>query len=283
MNEKDLAQEQKTVETLQSLKATPARHPEQAAQGRKAFLAQAHQVSQQSVSIPLYQRLKNVFSQPQTQMRFSTLTIGVILSVLLLTFSSTAYAARLSKPDQPLYSFKLWLEDSRLSLTRQTDQQISLHMVFAEERLKELSAEGQVYSYTGADQALKNLSDHLAALRELLGEEQEDISQQDRLEKITQEYEKLEKHNKDQEQELEEADDEDASESRQEQIEEQEDRSDQDKDSDQKETESGADKDPEDDKSDEPDPTKGPEDDKPDEPDSSDDFDPTKTPKPDDD
>lgn len=304
MNDEELTQEHKTIQALQTLKETPPRDADQAALGRQAFLAQAQQISKQTVSISPFQRLINVFSQPKPQLRFSTLTIAIFLSVLLLTFSSSAYAARQSKPDQILYPFKLWLENSRLSLTRQTDRQIDLHLVFAEERLKELSTDAGVYSSSGIDQAMQNLSSHLEALRDLVGADQDDHSQQERLEAIQEKYEEIEKQKDDDRREDQKEDD--SPDSDKEQEEEQKDNPDE-GDDERKENEESEDdshsnsgKNSEDnidnsdddkpdqpsddsDADDEPDPTDEPDEDPTNEPDSSDDNDPTKTPKPDDD
>ncbi len=192
MNDREVNQDQETIQILQTLKETPPRDVDLAARGRQAFLAQAQQISDQPVSIPLFKRLIDGFSRPKVQMRFSTLTIGIILGVLLLTFSSSAYAARLSKPGQFLYPFKLWLEDSRMSLTKQTDQQIDLHLIYAEERLKELSAPDNTYPTSGIDLAIHNLSHHLDAVNSLMSEVESDDGQQERLDIILREYQQIE-------------------------------------------------------------------------------------------
>jgi len=192
MAEKDKTQEQETIQLLQALKETPPRDPEQAAQGRQAFLAQAQEISNQPVSITRFQRLISVFNQPRPQLRFSTLTIGLILAALLLTFSSTAIAARLSKPDQILYNYKLWLENSRLSLTTQPESQIDLHLVFAEERLKELAADSSGYSDLGVGRAVHNLTDHVKALQSLSDDDQVSDEQRERLDAILLQYDRYE-------------------------------------------------------------------------------------------
>lgn len=188
MAEKDKTQEQETIQLLQTLKEIPPRDPEKAAQGRQAFLSQAQEISKQPVSIPFFQRLTSVFNQPKSQLRFSTLTIGLILGFLLLTFSSSAIAARISKPDQPFYTYKLWLENSRLSLTSKSEKQIDLHLVFAEERLKELAEGSSDYSELGLDRAVHNLSDHVKALQSLLDEDQISDDQRERLDDILDQY-----------------------------------------------------------------------------------------------
>jgi len=220
MNDPEVNQEQKTIQILQTLKETPPRNVDVAARGRQAFLAQAQQISDQPVSIPFLKRLINGFSRPKVQMRFSTLTIGIILGVLLLTFSSSAYAARQSKPGQFLYPFKLWLEDSRMSLTKQTDQQINLHLIYAEERLKELSAPDNTYPTSGIDLAMHNLSHHLHAVNSLMSEVESDDGQQERLDMILLEYQQIE--NQEGDGELENLHDEDSSASGQDQSETQE-------------------------------------------------------------
>lgn len=189
MTKQENPQEQDTINLLQTLKETPARDPDQAARGRQAFLAQAAEMSAQPVSISLFQRLINVLVQPKPQRRFSTLTIGLMLGMLLLTFSSSAIAARLSKPDQAFYPYKLWLENSRLSLTTKPDNQIDLHLVFAEERLKELAEGFDGYSDEEAGRAILNLSDHIQALQGYVDDDRIPDEQQNRWDAILDQYE----------------------------------------------------------------------------------------------
>ena len=206
MNDKQTNRDKDTIEILQVLKETPPRDPDQAARGRKAFLAQAEQISAQPVSIPLFQRLIDSFTKPRIQMRFSTLTIGLILGVLFLTFTSSAVAARQSKPDQVLYPFKLWLENSRLSLTTQTEEKINLHLIFAEERLEELNTQGQTYSPSGIERAVNNLSSHLEAVRSIMGEDQDENGRRERLNSIEDQYKEFE-HDEEDEEKLEQDED----------------------------------------------------------------------------
>lgn len=189
MTKQENPQEQDTINLLQTLKETPARDPDQAARVRQAFLAQAAEMSAQPVSISLFQRLINVLVQPKPQRRFSTLTIGLMLGMLLLTFSSSAIAARLSKPDQAFYPYKLWLENSRLSLTTKPDNQIDLHLVFAEERLKELAEGFDGYSDEEAGRAILNLSDHIQALQGYVDDDRIPDEQQNRWDAILDQYE----------------------------------------------------------------------------------------------
>ncbi len=180
--------EQQITELLEELKTSPERDLEATAKGRMAFLAEADQLARQPVSISPIQRLINSFRKPQPRLRFSTFTIGFILAVLMLTFSSSVFAARNARPNQFLYPFKLWLETSRLSLTQRPESQINLRLEYAEERLAELEG----FSENLADPAIaitvNNYDDQIKAIEGLMETYEPESSQRERLERVKEEY-----------------------------------------------------------------------------------------------
>lgn len=143
MKEQYTKKDQETIEALEGLKNVPERPQEQIARGKAAFLAEAKRIQNQPVSISPFQRLINSLTQPQPKLRLSTLTISIFFAlVLLVSFSGSVYAARHSLPDQALYGYKLWLEDTRITITPKTATKINLHLDYAEERLREYEIMG---------------------------------------------------------------------------------------------------------------------------------------------
>ena len=180
--------QQEMIKILAELKETPARDPAAIEQGRAAFLEEADRLAHQTVSISPFQRLISGFSKPLPRLRFSTLTVAIILSVFLLTFSSSVYAARRSQPDQFLYPFKLWLENSRLSLTQKPGSQINLRLEYAEERLAELEGYSANLTDPALAAAINNYDRQITAIEELMQLHDLDSSQRERLEKVEEEY-----------------------------------------------------------------------------------------------
>jgi hypothetical protein len=184
----DQSYQHEMINILAELKDTPARDPVAIEQGRAAFLEEADRLSYQTVSISPLQRIISGFSMPQPRLRFSTLTVAIILSVFLLTFSSSVYAARRSQPDHFLYPFKLWLENSRLSLTQKPESQINLRLDYAEERLAELEGFSNKLADPALAAAIDNYDRQITAIEELIQLHDLDSSQRERLEKVVEEY-----------------------------------------------------------------------------------------------
>ncbi len=183
--------DQEMIELLQTLKDTPERPVARARQGRAAFLAEVQEVSKSPVSISPFQRLINRWTQPTPRLRLSTLTIAIILSFVFLSVSSSVYAARHALPDQTLYPFKLWLEDSRLALTTSSDKQIDLHLDYAQERLEEATAMQASHAGLSLDQIYSNFQHHVDEAGSLLAEHEHDEALSDRLDEILNEYDHL--------------------------------------------------------------------------------------------
>lgn len=211
----------KLNQAFEELKAVPDRDPATVQANRAAFLQEAHQFSQQPVSNTWFARLIDNYRLTHTRTQFSTLTIGILLAALMLTFSSSVYAARKSAPNQFLYPLKLWLEDSRLGLTSDPHEQIDLRLDYAEERLKEIEG----YTGESADPelaaALQNFDDHYLILG---GAVDLDDVQEQRWEEIQEQYQFIHSEDEEDKEDEEAEDQEDKSEN-------QEDQSDQDENS----------------------------------------------------
>ena len=296
-------QEKEIIDALQAIKDVPERQQAQVERGRAAFLAEAKEISQQPVSISLFQRLINSFTQPKPQMRLSTLTVSIILvSALLVTFSGSVYAARYALPDQTLYPYKLWLEDRRLSITSQTDSQIDLHLAFADERLREYQELGIDLDDPLAERVFENYTHHIEDANELLATSGENDGHFDEIKDLEDRYEMIFDRDDDEEDDLEPSDDVDEdgfdeddkddgdSEDRLEDEEKtekksrkealnKEDKSGESSSDDDAESDSDKSDEPDDEKEDDPDDPDEP--DEPDEPDDETDDDPDKTPEPD--
>lgn len=208
MKDEFINQEKEIIDALQAIKDVPERQQAQVERGRAAFLAEAKEISQQPVSISLFQRLINSFTQPKPQMRLSTLTVSIILvSALLVTFSGSVYAARYALPDQPLYPYKLWLEDRRLSITSQTDSQIDLHLAFADERLREYQELGIDLDDPLADQVFENYTHHIEDANELLAASGEHDGHFSEIKDLEDRYQKIFDRDDDEDDDLEPSDD----------------------------------------------------------------------------
>lgn len=141
---------------------------------RQQFLAEVAQFRSQSVSAGRLVRLKEwiVHTLPQQlslpvsqwkeQRRMSILLIKatLIFGLIFGSVSSTAVLAANSLPDSPLYTLKLAMEQTRLTLTSQPGDQAELHLSLARVRTQEmaqLALAGKV-----SDQAtLTRLQQHL--------------------------------------------------------------------------------------------------------------------------
>jgi hypothetical protein len=185
MNDQYSSEEKETIEALQSIQDVPERPQAQIERGKAAFLAEAEAISSQPVSISPFQRLINSMTQPKPQLRLSTLTIAIIFAaVLLISFSGSVVAARRALPEQPLYPYKLWLEDQRLALTSSKDAQIDLHLDYAEERLREYQALERDSSDPVSTQILDDFYHHTTDVNQLISSSSRFDEQQARLQEL---------------------------------------------------------------------------------------------------
>jgi len=131
------------------------------------------------------------FTNGQPRLQFSTLTIGILLGILMLTFSSGVYAARKSSPNQFLYPVKLWLEDSRMAFTSSPHEQLDLRLEYAEERLNEIEDFSGKLTDPTLQSTLQNFDEQFSAIQALSGEQELDDVQQERIEKIQVQYQSI--------------------------------------------------------------------------------------------
>jgi hypothetical protein len=132
---------------LDSLQEMPARHPRAAAQGKARFLAEARSI-QETVSRSPFRRLSNWiatipffgFRKERSPMMTAISSIVLALAIMLGGGGITAYAAQDSLPDETLYPVKLFLEDTRYSLTTDPNAQVDILTSFANNRVDEIAA-----------------------------------------------------------------------------------------------------------------------------------------------
>ena len=188
---KQTNQQDPLFDMFDALKETPERDPARAAKGREQFLAQAKQISGQTVSVSWLSRLKDVFGPARPALQLSTLTIALVIGILLLGFSSSVVAARQAQPDQLLYPYRLWLEDQRLALTSNPESRLKLHLQYAEERLEELQAASASLDDPAYDRTTTNYDRQISAANDLLLQSQLNGSLKEKLESLDQTYREL--------------------------------------------------------------------------------------------
>jgi hypothetical protein len=127
---------------LQPLQEVPERDLDRAAAGRQAYL-QAAEVMQEPVSAARtgrHSRWRPTNRKERSPM-FSFARILIVLALALGgTGTTAAYASQSSLPGDPLYGVKLALEDLRLGLTRDPQQEVLLLEDLVEARLDEIGA-----------------------------------------------------------------------------------------------------------------------------------------------
>jgi len=184
-------QQDPLVDMFDALKETPERDPARTAKGREQFLAQAKQISGQTVSVSWLSRLKDVFGPARPALQLSTLTIALVIGMLLLGFSSSVVAAQQAQPDQFLYPYRLWLENQRQALTSNPESRVKLHLQYAEDRLEELHAASYTPGDPGYDRTTTNLDRQISAANTLLLQSQLNGSLKEKLVSLDEEYRDL--------------------------------------------------------------------------------------------
>lgn len=158
------------IEILDMLRDVPDRDPNRRAAGKAQFLAEANKISKKTVSISWFARLIDVSQSSIPNFRLGTLTIGLILGIFLLTFSTTSFA-RQAQPDQMLYPLKLWLEDLRVNTTFQSESIIELRLNNAEERLREIEQTQLDLSTPMLQNSISNFRFNMAEAARLIAED----------------------------------------------------------------------------------------------------------------
>jgi hypothetical protein len=136
---------------LELLKETPQRDPKFADQGKTHFLAEARTL-QGTISPNPMLRLKrwmsesfemavlnlNTYRKEHARMFKAISSILLVFAVLFGGSGVTAYAAQDSLPNSFLYPVKLFLEDTRYTLTSSPESQVNLLVTFANNRVDEI-------------------------------------------------------------------------------------------------------------------------------------------------
>ena len=134
-------------EFLEVLQEVPERDRRAAARGRAKFIAEAQSL-QAAVSPSSFQRLNHwIATKPikrilkeRSAMKTAIASILLALAILVGGGGITAYAAQDSLPNETLYPIKLFLEDTKYSLTSDPIEQIELLTEFANNRTDEIYA-----------------------------------------------------------------------------------------------------------------------------------------------
>lgn len=138
MNEHEINPQLKKY--LDSLKETPERDPEQAAETRAEFLARAESITSPQLSPARDKKWFQFPGKAWTSSKWAP-TLAGILVALILTLASvggTVYASQDSLPNDFLYPVKTLTETIQLKLEDDLEDRLGLHTHFAKRRLEEI-------------------------------------------------------------------------------------------------------------------------------------------------
>jgi hypothetical protein len=174
----------KLIEMLELLEPTPARDPEDAAQGMERFLMEADETLpiQSERSLAWFKRWGKKNQKEDNGMTtrrhiFAMKTLAMIAILVTLVFGGvgiTALAAGNALPGDALYPVKSGMEQTRLSLTAGAAQQARLHLEYAERRLDELAALITAGRIEATSQAAAEFEFHIEKAIELLAKAVQD-------------------------------------------------------------------------------------------------------------
>ena len=182
-------QKDPVLEAFQTLKETSV--PEPVAQRRMQanFIQQIQQVREETVTFSRKSRLNQQRNQKNNliyRWRTSSMTVKIIGAIVALATllggagAGTVYAAQTALPDDALYDVKVWSEDVRLDLAQSPEEDLALHLDFADRRIEEMFAlldEGKPL-----DVELKlELIQHLWLAEQLIGDCEDPILAQDQV------------------------------------------------------------------------------------------------------
>jgi hypothetical protein len=137
------------LEALQA--ARDVSSPEPAGQRRMQarFIQQIQQVRQENVTFSRKPRLNkrqsfknNRFLQWRTN-TMAVKIIGIIVAIATVlggAGAGTVYASQSALPDDILYDVKVWSEDTRLDMAQAPEEDLALHLEFADRRIEEMLA-----------------------------------------------------------------------------------------------------------------------------------------------
>lgn len=130
---------------LETLRETEPRDSRIAEQQRTAFLAEAKELNQAVSPQPFFRlnKWRAIFNpflvapQKEKNLMFKT-AIAFVMIVSLFAGGGTMVAAQSSLPDEALYPIKTWTEDTQISLTGNSQDQLQLNLEFATRRIQEI-------------------------------------------------------------------------------------------------------------------------------------------------
>jgi len=126
---------------LEKLKAVPERNPAAAQRGKAAFLVQAQQLKINSSAAPAPVEKQSgwhkLFPHPNLLRLNPALLVGILV-VLIVSSTTTVYAAQSSTPDHFLYPVKIASEDVRVYLAPNSQEAINMDLQFAARRFTEI-------------------------------------------------------------------------------------------------------------------------------------------------
>jgi len=150
-----------TIENrLEELKEVPARNPLKAASGRTRFMKEAAEY-QQAVSPGTHTRHKGwIFPIRKEKFAMNMFVSLILAASLLLGGGATVAAAQDDLPNQSLYQLKLWMENAKMAMAGDPQEQASQLMTMARTRVQEMAALVDM-GVTPPDQVRDRLQEHL--------------------------------------------------------------------------------------------------------------------------
>ena len=149
---------------LERLGEIPDRDLRRSHTGREMFLAEAKKVQAlQTQQSRAAQKRRNTIHRKSLVYRLAG--IFAVLLIALTSLGGTVYAAQASQPDDFLYSVKILTEDIQIRLESDPEDQLDLHVAFANRRLQEIQVQidaGEEVS----DKALALLEKHTQKMLE---------------------------------------------------------------------------------------------------------------------
>lgn len=137
------------LEALQAARDVSVPEPADQRRMQARFIQQIQQVRQENVTFSRKPRLNkrqsfanNGFLQWRTK-TMAVKIIGIIVAIATVlggAGAGTVYASQSALPDDMLYDVKVWSEDTRLDMTQAPEDDLALHLEFADRRIEEMIA-----------------------------------------------------------------------------------------------------------------------------------------------
>ena len=129
---------------LAEMRDVPSRDPQEVAKRKARYLSQIDQMSQGNAQITqknIFEKFKETFNMSTPKLRTVMTTATIMLLAVVILFSSagiTAAAASRALPGDNLYGIKTGVERTRLNMTSQDSERVSLNLRYASLRLDEI-------------------------------------------------------------------------------------------------------------------------------------------------